>query len=556
LRIKEFMQTESNQKAWLAYFAVASAIGVWLLWDAVGFRLVTYSLWADYWEHSAALTEWMRNLAAPGNPHLAGGDSSSRYIPSFLLFAAAGQAFGLNAVELMSINAVVNYLLVAVGIYLFSRAYFRDPWAPLILYVVLFAAWGVPWIWSNLYHLRSFFMVASYPSTFVFGLCLIAFWYSLRFLRCKTSLLGALGILLVLSALMFVSHALTGVFGIAGCCLLACTERDAPLSMRGLLLLAMPVGALLAEFWPYFSVWDVVLNKSDAIDDRTWQSFQGLGAMLARARSGEWWHILYDPQQLLVGLGVALVGVPISLWLAIKRQHSFIWLGALGMAVPYFGNIFYQIALAHRFLFYVVFFLHLAIVWAILELKATWQESRQQSRAAPLVTTSWYGAIVTLVILGVANIWLLAADFQGRHLNQNLEWVNKRQYLPAGATVVDVFTELTAGLPENAVVIGNAKLTWPLPTFRGKAVSLPENHENSLVPDEAERIVAEKLFMDALTTDADRSRIIQEFGVSHVLVNSTNTPPELLRWLERNANPLAIVERYEIYTLNGAGKEG
>jgi hypothetical protein len=349
-------------------------------------------------------------------------------------------------------------------------------------------------------------------------------------------------ILLLLSALMFVSHALTGVFGIAGCCLLAVTQRDVPLSIRGLLIAMMLAGALFAELWPYFSVWDVVLNTSDAVDDRTWQAFQGFGAMLERARSGEWWHMLYDPPQLVMGLGVALLGIPVCLWLLLSRQQPFIWLGAVGMSVPYFANIFFQVALAHRFLFYVVFFLHLAIIWAMLGLK-------QASRNATAARTGWGGAVAALAALGVANVWLMAADFGGRHLNQRLEWVDKRQFLPAGATVVDVFTELTANLPEDAVVIGNAKLTWPLPTFRGKVVSLPENHENSLVPDEAERIAAEQLFISDTASTSERLEIMREFGVTHALANNTNSAPQFMRWLRANGQLLAAVERYEIYVL-------
>jgi hypothetical protein len=537
------MESESNQKAALAYVVLAGLTGIWIAWDALAFRLVTYSLWADYWEHSAALTEWMRNLAEPGNPHLASGDSSSRYIPVFLLLAGIGKGLGLDAVQLMGLSAILNYLLVAAGIYLFSRAYFRDPWAPLIAFLVLFTAWGVPWIWANLYHLRSFFMTASYPATFVFGMSLIAFWYALNFLRCRTSLLGGMLILLLLSALMFVSHALTGVFGIAGCCLLALTERDVPLSMRGLLIITMPAGMLLADLWPYFSVWDVVLNTSDAVDDRTWQSFQGFGAMLERVRSAEWWHMLYDPPQVIIGLGFALLGIPVCLWLILRRKQPFIWVGAAVMSAPYFANIFFQVALAHRFLFYVVFFLHLAIVWALLKLR----DARQNGSAATRL--GWAGAVVTLAALGVANVWLMVADFGGRHLNQQLEWVDKRQFLPAGATVVDVFTALTKDMPEDAIVIGNAKLTWPLPTFRGKAVSLPENHENSLVPDEAERIAAEQLFISDTASDAERLRIIREFGVTHALANNLNSAPGLMRWLRAKGQLLVAVERYEIYAV-------
>ena len=60
------------------YAALAGAIGLWVIADAAWLRLVTYSLFADYWEHTAALTEWMRDIASPGNPHLADDSSSAR----------------------------------------------------------------------------------------------------------------------------------------------------------------------------------------------------------------------------------------------------------------------------------------------------------------------------------------------------------------------------------------------------------------------------------------------------------------------------------------------
>jgi hypothetical protein len=543
------MNTFVTGRPRIVFLTVAAAIGVWVLWDSAVYRLVTYSLWADYWEHSAALTEWMRDLANPGNPHLPDDSSSSRYIPTFLVYALIGKLIGLDAIELMSLNAVVNYLLFAIGIYLFAREYFADDWAPFVLLLVLFAGWGVPWIWSNLYQLRSFAMVGSYPSTFVFALSLIAFWYTLRFLRCETGVIAGMLLLTGFSGFMFISHALTGVFGIVGCGLLACTERDAPLSMRMLVMITMLCGALLAGLWPYFPVWDVVLNQSDRVDDRAWQSFQGIGAMLARARSGEWWHMLYDPRQLTIALGPALLGVPICIWLVLRWREIFIPAGAAIMAVPYFGNVFYQIALAHRFLFYVVFFLHLAIVWAVLQLKNRWFAARAAGEVPPsLGLTAAFTALAVAAFASLA-VGLLAADYRGQHLNVDLEWVDKRRFLPAGATVVDVYTELSADLPDTAVVIGNAKLTWPLPTFRGKVVALPENHENSLVPDEAQRIDAERDFLDAATADARRDQIVSDYRVTHVLVNLADTSPALMRWLDARATQIANVERYAMYAL-------
>jgi hypothetical protein len=543
------MTYNSSRLPLITYVSVAALIGAWLCWDSAVYRLITYSLWADYWEHAAALTEWMRNLGAPGNPHLAGGSSSSRYVPILWVLAAIGQATGLSAIDLMALGAVINYSLLAVAIYLFCKEYFQNEWAPVVAFLVLFMGWGVPWVWANLYQLRSFFMVASYPSTFVFALSLISFWYSLKFLRCKTGVLTGLFSLLFLSALMFVSHPLTGVFAIAGCCLLACTERDAPLSLRVMIIITMLAGALLADLWPYFSIWDVVLNKSEVVDDRTWQSFQGVGAMLDRARSGDWWHMLYDPRQLVVGLGFALIGLPILMWMLVKRKQPFILLGAALMAAPYFGNVFYQVALAHRFLFYLVFFMHLAIIWAVQAMLARWQQASATQKESPGLRAGVFATAALFGVVGIANVALLTADYRGQHLNQKLELIDKRQFLPTGMTVTDVYTRLTRDIPESAIVIGNPLLTWPLPTFRGKVVSLPENHENSLVPDEAERTAAERTFMSADATVAERIAIVNQYRVSHVLINPSKTEPELINWLEGSGQLIAEVGNFQMFVL-------
>lgn len=533
----------------ISFWLLASAVGAWLLWDSASYRLVTYSLWADYWEHTATLTEWMRNLTAPGNPHLADGSSSARYIPVFLLLAALGQATGLDAVALMGISAVLNYALVVAGLYLFSRSYFANPWAPTVAFLVLLACWGVPWIWSNLYELRSLFMTASYPSTFVFGTALLSLWLTLRFMRGQAGLFATLGLLLVFSALMFVSHALTGVFAVVSCCLLALTERDAPVSLRSFVVFVMLGGTLLAELWPFFSVWDVILAKSDTVDDRTWQAFSGLDAMLERARSGAWYHMFFDPRQFVVALGPALLGVPLCLWLLLRREHWFIPLGAVLMSGPLVLNVFYQVALAHRFLLYLVFFLHLAIVWAILALFAHWSAQRRRGATTPVLTAGVLATGIAIVGLACAHVGLLVGDYFGQHLKYTLELVDKRRALPGELSAPQLYTQLTEPLPADAVVIGDARLTWPLPTFRGKAMSLPENHENSLVRDQFVRVAAEQRFIGPDTPAAERAEIVRRYAVTHALINQRTAEPELMRWLQDNGSSLVSVGWYEMFEL-------
>jgi hypothetical protein len=69
------------------------------------------------------------------------------------------------------------------------------------------------------------------------------------------------------------------------------------------------------------------------------------------------------------------------------------------------------------------------------------------------------------------------------------------------------------------------------------------------VPDEAERIAAEQLFISDTASDAERLRIIREFGVTHALANNLNSAPGLMRWLRAKGQLLVAVERYEIYAV-------
>ncbi len=532
------------------FIVLAALTGAWLTWDSVSYRLVTYSMWADYWEHSAALHAWLQDLWNPGNPHLADDSSSARYIPLFFVLTVIGKPLGLNAIDLMAVSAVINYLLVIAGIYLFCSIYFRNPWAPAVAFLVLFTGWGIPWIWSNLYELRSFFMTASYPSTFVFGLSMLSFWLTLAFMRGRVGFFACIGGMLLLSALMFISHPLTGVFGISASCLLALTERDAPLGLRGLVIAAMLGGALLAGLWPFFPVWDVILASSDEVDDRTWQVFNGIAPMLERARSGAWWHMFFDTVQMPVSLGPALLGVPLALWLLLRRSYLFIPLGALLMTGPLVLNVFFQVALAHRFMLYVVFFLHLAIVWAILELFARWQTERRSGQRTPAVMLGTLFVQALVIIAVIVHVGLLVGDYRGQHLKYTLQVIDKRASLPAGYDAPRLYRELTADIPDDAVVIGHRRLTWPLPTFRGKTVALPDNHENSLVADQFTRVTDVERFLAETASDAERQAIVQRYGVTHAVINTGETAPGLLAWLQANATLVVTVERYRMLRLN------
>jgi hypothetical protein len=525
------------------YVLLASIFGVWLIWDAAFYHLVTYAAWGDYWEHTAVFTEWLGNFSNPSNPHVDDLSLSPRYMPWFWALTFLGLVFQFDAVELMSISAVLNYGLIVIGLHVFLKTYFRDPWAPLIGFIVVFMFWGVSWNWSNLYHLRSFFYIAGFPSTFVFGLSLISFSLVMRLLRRDGSVFMMAALLCMLSALMFLCHPLTGVFGIVGCALLALTGSSESPGLRLLTLVALLLGAVFAELWPYFSVWKVSLGLYGAGTEQWFSSSEQVGA-LERLQSGVWSHIFYNPRLVLTILGPALIGLPLCVWLFIRREHMFIVLGAAAMAVPYLLHPFIEVPLAHRFLLFIVTYFHFAIVWGILQIIDAWN-----SRPRPQYARLWlFGLLAVFSIMLVANIILLSMEFRGNTLDpKNLQIVSKRSALPDEMSVIDLYTRLTDPLTDDAIVLATPIVGWPLPTVKGKVVSI--YHENPMLLDQQERYVRTVEFFENAQSEGLRSGLIRDYDISHLLIKGQPLTPELNDWLNVHARPLVGVGEYRMYKL-------
>ena len=529
------------------FIAISLFFGIWLVWDATFFRLATYSQWADYWEHSALLTEWLRDFASPGNPHVDDASLSPRYMPWFWLLTVIGLAFGLDSIDLMSLSEVANYLLIVIGLHLFLKEYFRDPWAPLIGFFAIFMFWGVSWNWSNLYQLKSFFYVAGYPSSFVFGLSLISFWATLRTLRGDEKSLAGAFILVLLSALMFLCHPLTGVFGIVGCGLLTLTEQTT-WGRRFAIWIALLLGLVVAEAWPYFSVWKVALGLYGEGVEKWGTAGPELG-MLERFRSDVWKHIFYNPRLVVIILGPALLGVPVCLWLLARREYLFIVAGAAAMSVPYFGHLFFEVPLAHRFLLFIVFFLQLALVWLILRVIDNW---RTTPRAVTDSLAMWI-TVAALVGIGAYNVALVALEFRGSTFDpKTLKVLDKHGQIPGRTNVVVLYQKLTAPLSRTSVVLTTPRLGWPLPTVKGKVVSL--FHENPMLLDQAERYVATMEFFYQPLDDLARAAIVRRYNASHILTYASDdsVDPGVTDWLSRYATQIVEVGDYRMYAIDVA----
>ena len=530
-----------------AYLFISIPILAAICWSVFNYPLYTFYDGYDFWEHSATIREWSKNLWHPRNPHLSIDTQTPRYMPFFFLLTVLAKIFHLNALQALAIGSVMTMTLFLSGVWLFLRLYFRDDWAPFVGLIVLLAGWGAGWLWSNLYQLRCLFYVIAYPSSFVFALSFLSFWLSIRILRRRTIKLWNYITIGLISTLMFLSHPLTGAFAICSLCLLALLEPNVSFSHRCKLIAVVLTGALVAELWPYFSVWSVVLGTSGG-QEESWLKAGQIDishakmlywAAINRAKTLYSNHPFYDLQQVFVTLGPALLGIPALIILTYRRKHFFIVAGFVAMTFPYVGNLVFNIPLGHRFLLFGIFYLHLAIIWGILEVQSNSHASILQRASARSAKIRITGLGVFLTLLALWNVALSVLEFAGHHLKSDLTFIAIAQ------PVVEDMQRLSEFIPDEAIVLAPPRVGWPLPTFAGKVVAL--HHQNPMVVDGNLRRRDTFRFFDDGTHKEERLEILRRYRVTHILYDTRDLSGTVTENLHDFGCTSATINNYVIF---------
>jgi hypothetical protein len=522
----------------ILFVLLAVALLAWVTDDAFTSRIVTVSQGADYWEHSATLRALLDDPWHPKNPHLVSPASSPRFVPPFILAALIARAFGLDALGAMGVASCLNMSLLLAGIFVFFRAYFHDPRASLYGLVVMFTSWSDGWNFSNVYQLKILFSVASYPSTAALGMCLLGFTITLRALREPHRRIW-LGFTAAIWALVMITHPLTAMLGFAGAMLLAGTSPGVPFRLRAKVVAAIVLGGVLSLLWPYFSV---RATLSGGGHDNVVAITRGLTGEASLERSGRL-HEFYRQDALVRALGVALAGLPISLYLIARRKHWFISLGAVAMLLPFVVNAYVPLPLGHRFILLAVFFLQMAVVWLLLKV------SRGAPESWPALTVGFRGWIAgaLIALLFVAMSWSNIQAAEGHMAYSH------RKMRAAESSNVRYARRLAELSGPAAVVMADVRTSWPVPTFGPKVLALW--HPNPLVPDEDERKAAVARFFRAGTPDDTRLEIIAKYGVTHVLARGA-VSRRLEPFLAPRARRRSLPAGYALYALhsNDAGR--
>jgi hypothetical protein len=453
-------------------------------------HLPQYQWFSDYWEHAAAIRALADNPWSPSNPHYASADPDRWFIPPFLLGALGVRHLGMSIAGVQGLIGIVTAIVFVFALGRFARMYFADRWAPFATLSVFLVAWGTPWVWTGCYEFRALFYNIYYPSMFVFALTFVAWALVIGQMREARSHIGAWLALVATTALMMTSHQLGAAFAIGGVVLLLLFEPHCPLRVRFACAAAVAAGVGLSAAWPYYNPLALM--------------FGGTGQQI---HDGHPQFYQFIPVLLL--LGPALLGLYALIRMLARRRQITLAVGFSAVFLAYLLGGLIEHPITHRLLPFSIVFLHLALVWEILE--------RVRGRAG-----SPHG-----------NQWLLFAAFGWAVVQIGfgaLDFVRFGVETVAGRTigsfphqpVTRVITAVARDLPDDAVVFASHSPGLVLPAVGQKVVSRPRSE--LMIADGPARKADQARFFGPDTADQDRRALAAKYGAAYVVWRDGDVP--------------------------------
>lgn len=315
----------------------------------------SFSHGADIWVHAAVINELSENFASPKHYFYASENHDHRYSPYLLTMGLIKRALSLDIFTVIFLASLINLLIFLIGVYYFTREYFNDKTVAIYILPIMLFFWGAGIGHSNEYSFRILTISLSYPSIFAFSCSLIVFYFILKYLRTnkKTDKIGYYIISVIMGTIIFLSHPFTGSFLFLTIIVLMLSEKTD--LKNKILLLSFPVIVLsIAFLWPYYSWCEVIVPQ-----------VLSTVPLIEAETSSDHVPVFYSLSSLLrVGL-VLLVGTIIMLKLFFnekyEEKYKFIYYGGILFLLIYIIFGIFTIKYGGRYLYFYIFFLHLAI---------------------------------------------------------------------------------------------------------------------------------------------------------------------------------------------------
>ncbi len=467
---------------------------VWLLPALMlAWRIVGGTLAGDLFEHAAAVRELATHPFGPLNPIVALDVPHTLLSPYSLLAAAIVRLSGFDPFNVLALAGFVNVVVLALGFRAFMRIFSPSNLALVLAAVFAFFLWGSaplhlgvdPLIWSGFLNLQSLSYGLPYPSALAMGLAFFGLALTAGYLQRGGRL--RLVAVIVIQAVVVILHPYTAFFILVGLGALIIAHGSRAEIRRSIAAtLAIAAGSLIALFWPYFSVVQLLTGQVGAFDPEQREMYS---AVLLRT-----WP--------------ALAGIPfLVLRLRSNRRDPLTWLIG-GLAAAYVLGFLTARFTLGRELPYVVLGLDIALAIGVARIltrpnEAAPPERAPAERAAAERATGWRARVTARTVV---TICLLAVLLLGS--------ASVFEVLTTGDSHADV-EGLAMMTGQYDVVLADQPSYPAVPTWGGKVVAW--NGALAFIPDIVQRRADAAAFFGSDETLAERQAILRKYAVQWVL---------------------------------------
>lgn len=457
-----------------------------LLLQVLAFSL--QGIWVeDFWEHSAAVSEFMRHPLSPSHPQLDLTAPHTFLNPYTFLVALTALALGLNSITALSIFGVLNFCLFCWGLSAFISSHYpiKDDAYKVSFYSLLFILFlwgGQPWPYSGFFSYQIFLFNLPYPSTFIGGLSLL----TLGLIKRRQTQLGLIQwlALLLITSLSLLTHALTAQFLVIGLVAQALTAQQnnfTQLLKIGLLCVAAVALACLWPFYPFLAL------------------LRGAGTVYDISNLTMYYHFFER-------IWPFILLSPLIVWVLLQRNYR-VLLFIFGATVIIYLFGFYSRKYSYgRIVSYTVMIAQISCAIAVVQLGSWLTQNRPRVRLT-------YQALLLSLLIFLSMDWLFAST------NRLLTAANS---VRLGRPIFNQisykdYRSVSVHIPVGSLVFANLDASWVLPSFGAKVVAAL--HPLAFVQDAAQRVEHTTLFFAEDTPPSARLDLLKKYHADYLLID-------------------------------------
>jgi hypothetical protein len=443
----------------------------------------------DFWEHSAAVSEFMRDPLSPSHPQLNLAAPHTFLNPYTFFVALTALALGLNSITALSIFGVLNFCLFCWGLKVFISSLCADKAdvqkvSFYALLFILFLWGGQPWPYSGFFNFQIFLFNLPYPSTFIGALSLLTLGLIGR-IQTKLGLAHWL-VLVLVTSLSLLTHPLTAQFLVIGLVAQALVSRQnifIPLLQIASLCVA---SVALASVWPFYPFLALL---------------RGAGTVYDISNLTMYFHFIER-------IWPFIVLSPLIAWVLLQRSYRVLLFIFCATAIIYIFGFYSHKYSYGRIVSYTIMIAQLCCAIVAVRLEA-WLNNNQprvwsiyQTLLLSLLiflSAGWLYASTTRLLTAANSIWL------GRPVFNQISYKD--------------YQSLSTHVPVGSLVFANLNASWILPSYGAKVVAAL--HPLAFIQDAEQRVQDTTIFFARDTPSSVRLSLLKKYNADYLLIDKT-----------------------------------